>query len=141
MLEALLRIVPSPLQEEPDIQGWGWLNRLWQEGDEATTDEVPILDAAAREVTEDLELFRQMEEEAARERDYRRSQNFQRVAYTVRSRDFLGFLGSSTCCPSMVSEYAPGGELVAAKRVWVSGGIYKRPERDWPTYHYAVCPE
>jgi hypothetical protein len=39
-----------------------------------------------------------------------------------------------------ISEYAPGGEVVAAKRVWVSGGIYKQPGRDWPVHYYAVCP-
>jgi hypothetical protein len=39
-----------------------------------------------------------------------------------------------------IAEYAPGGEVVAAKRVWVSGGIYKRSGRDWPVYNYAVCP-
>jgi hypothetical protein len=172
VLGALHRIVPSQLHQELDIEGWGWLRRLWQEEAEATSDEVPILDAAAREVTEDLELFRRLEEEAARERDYRRSQHFQRVAHTVRGRDLLGFLGSRNVLPKYgfptdvvelrtsyldlpeagqvelqrdlriaLSEYAPGGEVVAAKRIWVSGGIYKRPGHDWPTYYYAVCPE
>ncbi|MBN1887185.1 MAG: DEAD/DEAH box helicase [Thermoflexales bacterium] len=40
-----------------------------------------------------------------------------------------------------IAEYAPGGEVVAAKHVWVSGGIDKRSGRDWPTFHYAVCPQ
>ncbi len=47
-----------------------------------------------------------------------------------------------------ISEYAPGGEVVAAKHIWVSGGLYKRSREEshrqsephWPTYHYAVCP-
>ncbi|MEI6179367.1 MAG: DUF1998 domain-containing protein [Chloroflexales bacterium] len=38
-----------------------------------------------------------------------------------------------------IAEYAPGSEIVAAKRVWVSAGLYKQPQKDWPTYHYAVC--
>jgi len=172
VLETLRRIVPRPLHEELDIEGWGWLNRLWSENTEQTSEEVPILDAAAREVTEDLALFRRLEEEAARERNYRRSQHFQRAARTVQKRSLLGFLGSRNVLPKYgfptdvvelrtnyvdlpeagqvelqrdlriaLSEYAPGGEVVAAKRIWVSGGIYKRPGRDWPTYYYAVCPE
>jgi hypothetical protein len=40
-----------------------------------------------------------------------------------------------------IAEYAPGGEVVAAKRIWTSGGLNKRLDRGWPTYHYAVCPE
>lgn len=38
-----------------------------------------------------------------------------------------------------LSEYAPDGEVVAGKRVWVSGGLYRRPDQGWPEYHYAVC--
>jgi ATP-dependent helicase YprA (DUF1998 family)/uncharacterized C2H2 Zn-finger protein len=39
-----------------------------------------------------------------------------------------------------LSEYAPGGEVVAADHVWVSGGLNKRADRDWDTFYYAVCP-
>ncbi len=40
-----------------------------------------------------------------------------------------------------IGEYAPGGEIVAGGQVWKSGGLYKQLRRDWPQYHYAVCPE
>ena len=172
VLDALRRIVPRELQEELNIEGWGWLNRLWQDDPSVTFDEAPILEAATQEVAEDLELFRQLEGEAAKQANYRRAQHFQRVARTVRSRDLLGFLGTRNVLPKYgfptdvvelrtsyvdvpeaskvelqrdlriaLSEYAPGAEVVAAKRIWVSGGINKRPGHDWPTYHYAVCPE
>lgn len=39
-----------------------------------------------------------------------------------------------------IGEYAPGGEVVAGGQVWTSGGIYKQLNRDWPEYHYQVCP-
>ncbi|MBA2287966.1 MAG: DEAD/DEAH box helicase [Ktedonobacteraceae bacterium] len=39
-----------------------------------------------------------------------------------------------------ISEYAPGAQIVAAKLIWTSGGLYKQPERDWPVYHYMICP-
>lgn len=39
-----------------------------------------------------------------------------------------------------ISEYAPGAEVVAAKRIWTGGGLYKLPNKDWPEFHYAVCP-
>ena len=164
--EALQRIVPTVLQEELGITDWDWLGYLWNR--EGTA----IVDRVVQEVTDDLDLFRHLEEEAAAERNYRKSDHFKRVARTVRDRDLLGFLGSRNVLPKYgfptdvvelrtnhvhipeartiqlerdlriaISEYAPGGEVVAAKRVWVSGGVYKWPHRDWPTYHYAVCPQ
>jgi ATP-dependent helicase YprA (DUF1998 family) len=164
--EALQRIVPTLLQEELGTTDWVWLDQLWNR--EGTA----IVDRVVQEVTNDLDLFRHLEEEAAAERNYRQSDHFKRVARTVRSRDLLGFLGSRSVLPKYgfptdvvelrtnhvhipearnielqrdlriaISEYAPGGEVVAAKRVWVSGGVYKWPHRDWPTHHYAVCPQ
>jgi hypothetical protein len=38
-----------------------------------------------------------------------------------------------------ISEYAPGAEVVAAKRIWTGGGLYKQPKRDWPIYKYVIC--
>ena len=165
VLEALQRIVPQDLQDELGIAGWGWLPNLWNdEGD-------GILDRVVQEVAEDLSLLRQLEEEAAAERNYRQSDHYQRVAQTVRRRPLLGFLGSRNVLPKYgfptdvvelrtnhlptpqagrielqrdlriaISEYAPGGQVVAAKHIWTSGGLNKRPDRDWQEFHYAVCP-
>lgn len=38
-----------------------------------------------------------------------------------------------------ISEFAPGGEVVAAKRIWRSVGLRKLPDREWPPYEYAIC--
>jgi hypothetical protein len=38
-----------------------------------------------------------------------------------------------------ISEFAPGAEVVAAKRVWVSGGINKPVSKQWPVYTYIIC--
>ena len=38
-----------------------------------------------------------------------------------------------------ISEFAPGAEVVAAKRVWVSGGLHKPPSKQWPVYSYSIC--
>ena len=40
-----------------------------------------------------------------------------------------------------ISEFAPGAEVVAAKRIWQSTGIRKLPGREWPPYQYAICPQ
>jgi len=38
-----------------------------------------------------------------------------------------------------ITEFAPGAQVVAAKRVWVSGGLYKPPAKQWPVYTYSIC--
>jgi ATP-dependent helicase YprA (DUF1998 family) len=38
-----------------------------------------------------------------------------------------------------ISEFAPGSEVVAAKRIWGCGGIQKHPTKEWQAYHYAIC--
>jgi hypothetical protein len=40
-----------------------------------------------------------------------------------------------------ISEYAPGGEVIAAKKVWTSAGLKVRPNKTWPTYKYIVCSQ
>jgi len=39
-----------------------------------------------------------------------------------------------------ISEFAPGAEVVAAKRIWKSAGIRKLPGREWEPFQYAICP-
>ena len=38
-----------------------------------------------------------------------------------------------------ISEFAPGGQVIAAKKVWTSGGLHIHPRRTWPTFKYAIC--
>ena len=38
-----------------------------------------------------------------------------------------------------ISEFAPGSEVIAAKRVWKSAGLRRIPDRRWPPYEYAIC--
>ncbi len=38
-----------------------------------------------------------------------------------------------------IGEYAPGSQVVAGKKVWESGGLYRLPGKAWPQYTYEVC--
>ena len=40
-----------------------------------------------------------------------------------------------------ISEFAPGSQVVAAKKIWTSGGLRIHPRRTWQTFKYAVCKE
>jgi ATP-dependent helicase YprA (DUF1998 family) len=164
--DALYRIVPSSLQGVLGLADWTWLSQL------ANVQEQGILDLATREVIGELDLYRDLQQEAAQRENYGLAQHYKMVTTTVRKRDLLGFLGSRNVLPKYgfptdvvelrtthvpvreamlvelqrdlrmaIAEYAPGGQVVAAKRIWTGGGIYKQPGRDWPVFHYAVCPE
>jgi ATP-dependent helicase YprA (DUF1998 family) len=39
-----------------------------------------------------------------------------------------------------IYEYAPGNQIVAGGRLWTSAGLKKRPDKEWPSYRYRVCP-
>lgn len=38
-----------------------------------------------------------------------------------------------------ISEFAPGSQVVAAKKIWTSAGLVVHPRRNWETYKYAIC--
>jgi Domain of unknown function (DUF1998) len=40
-----------------------------------------------------------------------------------------------------ISEYAPGGEVVAAKLVWRSVGLKRHPSRDWRVREWSICAD
>jgi hypothetical protein len=40
-----------------------------------------------------------------------------------------------------ISEFAPGSEVVAAKRIWRSQGVRLLPNKEWEEIHYTICKE
>jgi ATP-dependent helicase YprA (DUF1998 family) len=161
---AIKRIVPESMHADIGLDDWSWLRTNEKDG------LLDLLERADAEVTEDLHLYAQLENEAAGNRNYPLSQHYQQVTRTIRSRSLLGFFASRNLLPKYgfptdvvelktdhltmpeaskvqlerdlriaIAEYAPGAEVVAAKRIWTSGGLYKQPQRDWPVYHYAIC--
>lgn len=40
-----------------------------------------------------------------------------------------------------ISEFAPGSEVIAAKKIWTSAGLKIHPRRTWQTQIYIVCKE
>lgn len=162
--EALVRIVPSELQQEMALADWGWLRRTERDG------LLDLLELADAEVAADLKIYQDLENDAVAERNFGLAQYYQRIIQTLRSRSLLGFFASRNLLPKYgfptdlvelrtehlhipeasqvqlqrdlriaIAEYAPGAEVVAAKHVWTSGGLYKQPRKEWRIMHYAVC--
>ncbi|MCB0031110.1 MAG: DUF1998 domain-containing protein [Anaerolineales bacterium] len=38
-----------------------------------------------------------------------------------------------------IAEFAPGSQLVAGKRMFTGGGLYKQPNKNWETVQFAIC--
>jgi ATP-dependent helicase YprA (DUF1998 family) len=163
--QALKHIVPEALQAELQIDGWGWLRTPDHLG---LLDLVERITAEVHDDLE-LYLRLEQEAAAERNyglsAHFQRVTNTVRgreLLGFLGSRNVLPKYGFPTDVVELktdhvpieearkielqrdlriaISEYAPGGEIVAAKRVWVSGGLYKLPQKDWPIHHYAVCP-
>ena len=167
--EALQRIVPADLQDELGIADWGWLPNLWSDdGDgildrviQEVTDDLDLLRRLAEEAAS--ERTRAGYQRAMHFQGVVQTVRGRDLLGFLGSRNVLPKYGFPTDVVELrtnhlpveqadrielqrdlriaISEYAPGGEVVAAKRIWVGGGLNKRPDREWPTYYYAVCPE
>jgi ATP-dependent helicase YprA (DUF1998 family) len=164
--QALTHIVPDTLQDELEISSWGWIAKLWnEEGDgileravHEVADDLKLLHQLEQEAVKERN-YRQGEH-------FHRVIKTVRGRHLLGflgSRNVLPKYGFPTDVVELktnhlpvpvarrielqrdlriaIAEYAPGGEVVAAKHIWVSGGLNKRLDRGWPTYFYAVCPE
>jgi hypothetical protein len=170
LLAPLLNIVPrdSYIRNELRLEEWGWVPDLIQVDKDRGFG--GVLGVATIEVISDLAEYEKLEQEASAGRRYQQAEAFKRQANNIRRRELLGFLASRNVLPKYgfpvdvvelrlkpssdvaqelelqrdlkvaISEYAPGGEVVAGHRIWASTGIRRLPGRDPLEFAYAVCP-
>jgi len=171
VLDALKRIVPPELQGEMEIESWGWtqvltnLSRIdtdlpgvLDRADEEVRGDVADIQAVIQE-------FIQKERYGLAEKlkMVRKTILGRDLLGFLGSHNVLPKYGFPTDVVDLktqhltlpeahevelsrdlriaITEYAPGNEVVAAGRVWVSRGIYKPPARQWQTFNYGVCSE
>ncbi len=167
---ALVRIVPPDLQSELALADWGWLGHLWADPDRPADKHILDLAAGEVEqdlaTLEELEG----EAATAgkyKQADYFKRVGYtirkRNLVDFLGTRSILPKYGFPSDVVELrtlyvnipeanqvelqrdlkiaLSEYAPGAEIVAAKKVWKSGGIYTRPDRDLPQYNYAICKD
>jgi len=166
--DALRRIVPASLQPELQIDDWGWLTVLTNdEGtgllDVATTmirQDIELYRGLAEEARSNLMTTHSL----ARAKFYLEVENTIRergLLNELSRRGVLPKYGFPVDVVSMatahvnvdeakdidldrdlrmaISEFAPGSQIVAAKRVWTGGGLQKMPKRKLEEVSYAVC--
>lgn len=168
ILDALLRIVPQEIQDELEISSWGWLKGLIDETDEnklvgildRANDEMvgdvkdieKIIELLAGEKQfERAGKLQKVQETILKRRlfDYLGSHNvLPKYGFPT---DVVELRTSHLAIPEAhqvelqrdlriaISEFAPGNEIVAAGRLWVSAGIYRPITRDWDPKKYGIC--
>lgn len=169
--EALERIVPPELQKEFGLTTWQWLNYLWQNDENDSdiqpiletaqaeiADDIQTLEALELEAVKDRKYWL-----AENFRKVAKTIEGRALLGFLGSRNVLPKYGFPTDVVELrttfsqapeannieltrdlqiaIAEYAPGAQVVAAKRVWTSGGIYMRPGHEWVKYTYAICPQ
>lgn len=164
---ALQRVIPEAMHAVLGVADWGWIRPLYN------PDETGLLDTARLLTTQELQEFREMEEEASRNRRYAQAGYFERVQKNIMDRYLFGALANFNILPKYgfptdvvelktdhlqaipqasritldrdlrvaISEFAPGGEVVAAKVIWRSAGLRRLRNREWTPYKYVVCGE
>lgn len=164
--QALLRIVPLELHQELGIESWSWLEKLTNGNLNGSFDiargkeeEAIELYSALRDQAKEEERFSKAEFykyilNTVRQRDlisfFSRHNILPKYGFPVDVVDFItdyvpdaaaGRVELQRDLRVAISEFAPGGQLVAAKKLWTGGGIYKPPAQTWEPAAFALCPQ
>jgi len=163
--EALIRILPQQKIKELRIDDWSWITKIFNEDgsgflDKAENDlthEVNAFTQLQKEAAE-KENYSQAKKYQGIVRQilsreilgYLGSRNvlpkygFPIDVVELKTNHLLGINNSNDIeldrdLRIAVSEFAPGGEVIAAKKVWHSGGIRLLPGRQLERFSFAIC--
>lgn len=157
---ALHRIVPPEIHAEVGIDSWAWLDdmiELLELVDSEIVSDLETYLSLEQEAAQQGQYKRSSHYQLVRNTIRSRS-----LLGTMASRNLLPKYGFPTDVVELktnhlsipeaakvelqrdlrmaIAEYAPGSQIVAAKRVWTGGGIFMQPNKSLPEQHYAVCP-
>jgi ATP-dependent helicase YprA (DUF1998 family) len=165
---AIARVTPPDVHDEIGTASWAWVGALFEPGDsDPTFGWLGRADAEVRDDLAELELavaeavaseqYRSADAFRLQQATLRRTQllNFLARRNVLPKYGFpvdvvpldLARTGDKDAARLeldrdlrvAISEYAPGGEVVAAKAVWTSLGLKTQVGRAWPSRHWAVC--
>lgn len=163
--ETLKQVVPSSLHGELELETWGWTRQLLSNDRDGIFDRAALEVAEDLKELQAAEQSAATEKQYSQAGHYNRvaeTIKSRELLGFLGSRNVLPKYGFPVDVVELrtnhlpipeagrielqrdlriaISEYAPGSEVVAAKRVWVSAGIHKPPARDWQEWNYAICP-
>lgn len=164
---ALFRIVPDdlPLRNAVKLEKWGWIEPLVG-SEEAILDKTAQI---IREELREFERLEQQASQARNYKEAEQYKEIQSQIRQRHLLGYLGshnvlpkygfptdvvrlqtdhlnipgakYIELDRDLKVAISEFAPGGQVVAAKQIWYSRAIRKMPNRLWTPYAYAICNE
>lgn len=155
-------IVPNSksLQAFVDIENWKWVEYLLREDEGALV----IAESNVKEIIDELEELKKR-----LDLERKPSDNILKIQNTYLKKDVLSFLSGSNVLPKYgfpvdvvnldilhngenakvinisrdlklaISEFAPGSEIVANKKVWKPYALNMSRMKSWPVQQYAIC--
>ncbi len=167
--DSLLRIIPSDeqLRQHLALTDWGWLEFFMEtENKSAVLDKAAADILGELKVFQDLEIAEKAKAQTDYDLAKRYSQVQKNIRKRpllgyLGSKNVLPKYGFPTDVVTLqtdhlhvpmadkielerdlkiaISEFAPGGQIVAAGRIWYSRAIRRLPDRTWEPNGYAVC--
>jgi ATP-dependent helicase YprA (DUF1998 family) len=160
--EALNYIIPqnNSLKSYLDIEHWRWVNFLLKDGEGALI----LAEEGLKDILNDLDDLKQQLELQRKD-----TSSIFKIQNTYLRKDILSFLSSSNVLPKYgfpvdvvnldilhngenakvinlsrdlklaISEFAPGSEIVANKKVWKPYAVNMNRMKGWPVKEYAIC--
>ncbi|NLJ81145.1 MAG: DEAD/DEAH box helicase [Firmicutes bacterium] len=159
---SLKRIVPKGLWPKLGVEGWVWVADLLDKN-------YGVLTEAEIRLIDDLKNLKDIEKAHSESGNYTRAWAIQRTINTIEDRYLLDFFSQRNVIPKYgfpvdvvelqiyhhgeeakgleldrdlkiaLSEYAPGSQVVAGGKLWISRYIKKLPDREPLKYSYAIC--
>lgn len=159
--QALRRIVPPELQTELGVEDWSWLVELQKAFDLAAQkvlDRLSYYEEQIQTAVQERNFGRAGEMQKVKSTIYQRDLiNFfgqhnvlPKYGFPVDVVEFITDYVADEAAQRVelqrdlrmaISEFAPGSHLVAAKRVWTGGGLYRLPDKTWEPIAFAICRE
>lgn len=166
--ESLLRVIPGGLLDDLGVKDWSWVKGLISPDDPKSfdlavqdyLDEIQKLEELRQEARARDDA--QGDKEASRLRKITDQIRDRQLLGFLGTRNVLPKYGFPTDVVELktnhlsaieestkiqlerdlrmaISEFAPGSEVVAAKRIWKSQGVRLLPNKEWEEIYYAVC--
>ena len=163
--QALRRVLPADLHKDLGVESWSWMSRLTSTQEDGLLDKARLSVTTELDEFQQLEYKAANNRKYKQADNFRRVQNQIRdrdLLGFLATHNVLPKYGFPTDVVELktnhlqsigearkielardlrmaISEFAPGGEVVAAKKVWLSRGIRRLPNRAWEPYNYVVC--
>jgi len=166
--EALIRIIDSTLHENLGVKDWSWINELTNPGEPKSFDLAAADYLDEIQTLEKLRQAARNKDDAKSDKEAQRFRKIMEQIRQRQLLGFLGtrnvlpkygfptdvvelktdHLSAITEAVNIqldrdlrmaISEFAPGSQVVAAKKIWTSRGVRVLPNRHWEEIYYSVC--